>query len=103
MSMTEALDQSQSGLFSRVHRAIQNHQLNQRTGQTYLHWISRYVMFHDLRDPADLGDSERQAFLGHLQDKLRLSRARLNQARQALKFFYEEVIGQSDASLPSGA
>lgn len=102
MSMTEALDQSQSGLMSRVHRAIQSHKLNQRTEQTYLHWITRYVVFHDLKDPADLGDQEQQLFLGYLQQRMRVSRARLNQAKQALAFFYEEVIGQTPRANPAG-
>ncbi|WP_203142188.1 site-specific integrase [Marinobacter mangrovi] len=98
MSMTEALDQSQSGLLSRVRRAIQTHKLNLRTEQTYLHWITRYMMFHDLRDPAELGESEQQLFLGYLQERMRVSQARLNQARQALAFFYEEVVGQNAVS-----
>lgn len=97
MSMTEALDQSQSGLLARVRRAIQTHKLNQRTEQTYLHWISRYVVFHDLKDPSDLGEQEQQLFLGYLQQRMRVSRARLNQAKQALTFFYEEVLGQGPA------
>ncbi|WP_148864601.1 site-specific integrase [Marinobacter fonticola] len=102
MSMTEALDQSQSGLLSRVHRAIQLHKLNQRTEQTYLHWISRYVVFHDLKNPAELGDQEQQLFLGYLQQRMRVSRARLNQAKQALAFFYEEVLGQAPPTATAG-
>ncbi|MEQ5835771.1 site-specific integrase [Marinobacter sp. NFXS9] len=101
MSMTEALDQSQSGLLSRVRRAIQTHKLNLRTEQTYLHWITRYMLFHDLRDPAELGESEQQLFLGYLQERMRVSQARLNQARQALAFFYEEVVGQNTVSAAS--
>ena len=102
MSMTEALEQSQSGLLSRVRRAIHTHKLNQRTEQTYLHWITRYVVFHDLKDPVDLGDQDQQLFLRYLQQRMRVSRARLNQAKQALAFFYEEVLGQAPQSVLAG-
>ncbi|MGP4845355.1 site-specific integrase [Marinobacter sp. 1Y8] len=92
MSMTEALEQSQSGLLSRVYHAIHSRKLNQRTEQTYLHWISRFLVFHDLKDPDNLGTEDTVLFFGYLQTRLRVSRARMNQARQALHFFYEDVL-----------
>ncbi|OZB18920.1 MAG: integrase, partial [Marinobacter sp. 34-60-7] len=41
MDITEALEQSQPGMVKRLNLAIQKRQLNHRTEQTYLHWISR--------------------------------------------------------------
>lgn len=92
MPISEALDQSQPGLVRRVTNAIRNRQLNQRTEQTYLHWITRFVLFHNLQDPATLAEDDQQRFLAYLRDGMRLSRARLNQARQALQFFYADVL-----------
>ena len=94
MGITEALDQSRPGMVREVETAINQRQLNQRTQQTYLHWISRFVLFHDLKDPDELADEARQQFLAYLQDKVRLSRARMNQASQALSFFYEDVLNK---------
>ncbi|MEQ9545525.1 site-specific integrase [Marinobacter lipolyticus] len=97
MDITEALEQSQPGLVGRVNKAIQKRQLNQRAEQTYLHWISRFVLFHELKDPQNLETDDRQLFLTYLKDRIQLSRARLNQASQALTFFYEEVLGKTEA------
>lgn len=96
MDITEALEQSQPGLVSRVTGAIRKHQLNHRAEQTYLHWISRFVLFHDLKNPETLQPSDRQLFLAYLSERLEVSRARLNQAKQALAFFYEDVLGRTE-------
>ena len=95
MDITEALEQSQPGLVARVKDAIHKHKLNQRSEQTYLHWISRFVLFHDLKDPAHLAAEDQLLFLDYLSNKIRVSRARLNQATQALTFFYEDVLGKT--------
>ncbi|GGY71744.1 site-specific integrase [Marinobacter zhanjiangensis] len=92
MYLTEALEQSEPGLFKRVRNAIHTQRLNQRTEQTYLHWISRFVLFHQPRTPETLESADQQLFLLHLQDRIQLSRARFNQAQQALTFFYEDVL-----------
>lgn len=94
MTITEALEQSQPGLMSRVTDAIRKQKLNQRSEQTYLHWITRFVLFHDMKDPETLEADDQTAFLDYLSEGMRASRARLNQARQALGFFYEEVLNK---------
>lgn len=97
MNITEALEQSQPGLVGRVNDAIRKHQLNQRAEQTYLHWICRFVLFHGLKDPDHLAPDDCQLFLCYLKDRIKLSRARLNQASQALNFFFEDVLGKASA------
>lgn len=92
MAITEALDQSQPGLWLRLQRAIQSRRLNARTEQTYLHWITRYVLFHGMRDPSELEASHIKQFVDDQRERMRVSRARLNQAMQALTFFYVEVL-----------
>lgn len=92
MDIIEALEQAQPGLIGRVKNALRNQHLNQRAEQTYLHWISRFVLFHDLKEVEMLESEDRQMFLSYLRDRIHVSRARLNQATQALAFFYEEVL-----------
>jgi|25_taG_2_1085351.scaffolds.fasta_scaffold01748_4 hypothetical protein len=98
MDITEALNQSQPGLVRRVKDAIHKHKLNQRSEQTYLHWITRFVLFHNLKDPETLANEDRQLFLEYLTDRMRVSRARFNQASQALAFFYEDVLGKASTA-----
>ena len=68
MDITEALEQSQPGLLGRVTDAIRKHQLNQRTEQNYLHWITRFVLFHGLKDPETLAPEDQQQFLDYLAE-----------------------------------
>lgn len=103
MQLIEALEHSQPGLLNRVTLAIRKHQLNQRTEQNYLHWITRFVLFHDLKDVETLEGDDRQQFLSYLGDRIEVSRARLNQARQALTFFYEDVLGKREAAATAAA
>jgi Phage integrase, N-terminal SAM-like domain len=37
-----------------------------RTERTYCDWIERFIRFHDLRHPRDMGEAEVSAFLTHL-------------------------------------
>ncbi|MDI9243978.1 site-specific integrase [Marinobacter sp. CHS3-4] len=97
MEISQALEHSQPGLVDRVTTATKQHQLNQRSEQTYLHWISRFVLFHDLKDPALLESQDQQVFLDYLTSQMQVSRARLNQARQALAFLYAEVLDSQKA------
>ena len=94
MSTIEALDQSHPGLFLQITQALKGQAFNQRTEQTYLHWITRFVLFNGGKDPAALGTGDQQKFLTYLQERMRLSRARLNQAALALQFFYQDVLQQ---------
>jgi hypothetical protein len=54
------------------------------------------VLFHDLKNPETLQPGDRQLFLAYLSERLEVSRARLNQAKQALAFFYEDVLGRTE-------
>lgn len=103
MDTTEALEQAQPGLVRRVTGAIHKHQLNHRAEQTYLHWISRFVLFHDLKNPEALQPGDRQVFLSYLSERMEVSRARLNQAKQALAFFYEDVLGRKESDNSAAA
>lgn len=103
MEITQALEQSQPGLVGRVKDAIRAQHLNQRAEQNYLHWITRFVLFHDLKDPETLACEDRQVFLSYLSDRIEISRARLNQATQALTFFYEDVLGKAGMSETAAA
>jgi len=92
MEISQALEHSQPGLVDRVTAATRQHQLNHRSEQTYLHWISRFVLFHGMKDPVLLETEDQQVFFDYLTSQVQVSRARLNQARQALAFLYSEVL-----------
>jgi integron integrase len=65
-----------------------------RTEQAYLHWVRRFIFFHDKRHPAGLGGPEVERFLSHLATEGRVSASTQNQALAALLFLYREVLGK---------
>jgi integron integrase len=81
------------GLFEVTRDRIRTLHLALRTERAYLHWIRRYVKFHDRKHPREMGSAEVEAFLTHLAVKQRVSAATQNQALHALLFLYRQVIG----------
>ncbi len=63
-----------------------------RTEQTYLHWIMRFIGFHQNRDPEGLGVEDVSAFLEHLAVARRVSASTQNLALNALVFLYREIF-----------
>lgn len=59
-----------------------------------MHWIRRYIFFHKVRHPADMGKEELNVFLSHLAVKERVSASTQTQALSALVFLYRQVLGR---------
>ena len=64
-----------------------------RTEHAYVEWVRRFVHFHDMRHPAELGHGEVEAFLTHLAVRSNVVASTQNQAKSALLFLYREVLG----------
>ena len=64
-----------------------------RTEQVYVGWVRRYVHFHGLRHPRELGAPEVAAFLTHLASERNVSASTQGQAKSALLFLYKQVLG----------
>jgi len=63
-----------------------------RTERQYVHWVRRFVRFHGLRHPAELGEAAVTAFLEDLAVRGRVSASTQNQALAALLFLYRRVL-----------
>ncbi|MCH8962461.1 MAG: phage integrase N-terminal SAM-like domain-containing protein, partial [Bacteroidetes bacterium] len=59
-------------VLGQVRTRIRARNLSPRTEKTYVAWIERYIGFHGRRDPAAMGRTEIEAFLGHLGAELGL-------------------------------
>ena len=79
-------------LLDRMREAVRARHYSRRTEKAYIHWIKRYILFHDKRHPAEMGAAEVTAFLTlTVHDKVAASTQ--NQALSALLFLYREVPG----------
>ena len=70
-----------------------------RTEEVYIHWIKRYIFFHQKRHPREMNAAEVQSFLSDLALKQKVSASTQNQALNALVFLYNEVLHQELGSL----
>src|SRR5438552_5771839 len=84
-------------LLDRVREAIRARHYSRRTEKAYVHWIRRFIFFHDTRHPADMGPAEVTAFLTSLAVRDKVAASTQNQALSALLFLYREVL---DVDLP---
>lgn len=81
-------------LLSLVRRALRVRHYSPRTEVAYVGWIRRYVRFHGLRHPEELGEAEVTRFLTDLAVRGHVSAATQNQALAALLFLYRHVLGR---------
>jgi integron integrase len=70
-----------------------------RTEHAYVDWVKRFVVFHRMRHPKDMGPEEVEGFLTYLAVDGRVAASTQNQAKSALLFLYKEVLGSELAWL----
>jgi len=75
-----------------VRQAIRIRHYSPRTEEAYVHWIRRYIFFHQVRHPAEMGRPELNAFLSHLAVREHVSASTQTQALSALAFLYRNVL-----------
>ena len=79
-------------LLDQVRDVLRLKHYSYRTEQSYVDWITRYILFHDKRHPKDMGVPEIEAFLTHLAVEGHVAASTQNQALSALLFLYHEVL-----------
>ncbi len=79
-------------LMDRLRSAIRTLHYSRRTEKAYVHWVRRYVRFHRLRHPAEMGRVEITAFLNHLAEEKKVAASTQNQALAAILFLYRHVL-----------
>src|SRR6266536_2238770 len=53
-------------LLDQVHQAIRTRHYSPRTEESYVHWITRFIFFHNKRNPVEMGEAEIGRFLSSL-------------------------------------
>ena len=79
-------------LLDQVRERIRVKHYSLRTEDAYLHWIRRFIHFHGVKHPREMGGAEVEAFLSHLATEGRVAASTQNQALSALLFLYREVL-----------
>lgn len=79
-------------LLDEVRRALRIRHRSPRTEEAYLHWIRRFIRFHDRRHPRELGRDDITRFLSSLAVDHHVAAATQSQALSALVFLYRHVL-----------
>lgn len=80
-------------LLDQLRERIRYRHYSLRTEQAYVHWVKRFIFFHDKRHPREMGRLEVEAFLSHLANVGKVAVSTHHQALSALLFLYREVLG----------
>ena len=86
---------SKPKLLDQVRQAIRTRHFSPKTEESYVHWIKRFIFFHNKRHPAQMGESEIAQFLSSLASDAHVSASTQNQALNALLFLYREILKKS--------
>ena len=81
-------------LLEQVRQAIRTRHYSYRTQKAYVHWIRRYIFFHNKRHPMEMAEPEIGQFLSSLATEGHVSASTQNQAFNALLFLYHEVLNK---------
>ena len=79
-------------LLDQVRERIRARHDSDRTEQSYLAWIKRYILSHGKRHPKDMREPEIEAFVSHLANERGVSSSTQTQALSAVLFLYREVL-----------
>ena len=79
-------------LLDQVREAIRTRHYSPKTEESYVHWIKRFIFFHNRRHPVEMSEKEIAQFLSSLASELHVSAATQNQALNAILFLYRDVL-----------
>lgn len=97
--MDQPAHEQQPRLLEQMSNALWTHHYSPRTEKAYCQWVKRFIYFHGVRHPAEMGESEINAFLTHLAVEDKVSASTQNQALSALLFLYRNVLGREVGEL----
>jgi len=81
-------------LLDQVREAIRTRHYSGKTEKAYVHWIKRFIFFHNKRHPMEMAEAEIGQFLSSLAMDGHVSASTQNQAFNAILFLYDQVLGK---------
>jgi site-specific recombinase XerD len=81
-------------LYDQIVAELRVRHYSRRTEEAYLHWIRRYIEFHQHQHPRQFAEGDVNRFLTSLAVKEHVAASTQNQALSAILFLYEHVLQQ---------
>src|SRR6185295_18353986 len=79
-------------LLDMLRERIRMRHYSYRTEVAYADWVRRFIRFHGMRHPRELGGAQVAEFLSSLANERHVAASTQNQALAALLFLYREVL-----------
>ena len=73
-------------LLDRVRSTMRLNRYSPRTEEVYVDWIKRFIRFHGVRHPQEMGADELKALLSHLATQMNVAASTQNQAFSGAPF-----------------
>jgi integron integrase len=78
-------------LFDQIRAVLRRRHYADKTQKSYIYWTKRFIVYHNMKPPREMGASEVEDFLTHLAVAQKVAPSTQNQALSALIFLYREV------------
>lgn len=86
---------SPPGLLQVMRERMRLAHMSMFTEKNYVHWVKRFIYFHEKRHPREMGATEITQFLTYLASEKQVSASTQNQALNAIVFLYKHVLEQN--------
>lgn len=81
-------------LLDRLRATLRRRHYSLHTEDAYVNWCRRFILFHNKKHPADMGEGEIRQFLTHLAVERGVAASTQNQALNAVVFLYTHVLAR---------
>ena len=81
-------------LLESLRTELRSRHYSERTERAYVSWVRRFVRFHGMRHPSEMGEEDVNRFLTHLAVERNVSASTQGQALSALLFLYRRVLSR---------
>lgn len=85
-------------LLDQVREELRKRHYSRRTEEAYLSWIARFLQFHGIRHPLEMGKTDVEAFLSHLVTDRKVAASTQNQRRWARSFSFTVMCSAGSLS-----
>ena len=82
-------------VFDAVIREIRSRNYSIRTEQSYVAWLSRFILFHKQQHPEKLNAGDIANYLTHLAVNRMVASSTQRQALNAIVFYYKNILNKS--------
>ncbi|MEX2344164.1 MAG: phage integrase N-terminal SAM-like domain-containing protein [Balneolaceae bacterium] len=83
---------TKSKLLHQLRSEIRRRNYSYSTEKMYCSWVVRFVRFHNLQHPLEMGEKQITQFLNHLAIDRNVAASTQNQALSAIVFLYEHIL-----------